>query len=133
MNQVVAHTRKGQLLKGVTNDFVPAKDRFHLIPAGSPAGTRAQEVVIADLKALFFVKDFKGNPDHRKRNTFDQRLIFQGRKIRVVFQDGETLLGTTQGYMPGRPGFFLVPADTESNNERCFIVAAAAKEVTVLP
>jgi hypothetical protein len=52
------------------------------------------------------------------------------RKIRVVFADGETLVGTTQGYQPGRPGFFVVPADSGSNNDRCFVVSAATKEVS---
>ena len=55
-----------------------------------------------------------------------------GKKMRVVFQDGEVLLGTTQGYQPGRPGFFLVPADPRSNNERCFVISSATREVTLL-
>jgi hypothetical protein len=33
------------------------------------------------------------------------------------------------GYQPNRSGFFLVPADPESNNERCYIVSAAVKKV----
>ncbi len=28
-----------------------------------------------------------------------------GRKIKVVFKDGEVLAGTTTGYQPGRPAF----------------------------
>jgi hypothetical protein len=42
------------------------------------------------------------------------------------------MVGSTQGYQPGRPGFFLIPADTQSNNERCFVVTAAAREVSFL-
>jgi hypothetical protein len=133
MNQVVAHTRAGQLIKGVTNDFFPNKDRFHLVPAGSSPGTKPLEILLADLKGLFFVKDFAGKPGHVKKNTFDQRQVFQGKKLRVVFHDGEILFGTTQGYQPGRPAFFMIPADPESNNERCFIITAATKEITVLP
>ena len=55
-----------------------------------------------------------------------------GRKLRVVFRDGEQLLGTTQGYAPGRPGFFLVPADPESNIVRCYVVTAATERVDPL-
>jgi hypothetical protein len=55
-----------------------------------------------------------------------------GRKIRVRFKDGEVLVGTTQGYQPGRPGFFLVPADPGSNIERCYVISAATDEVTFL-
>jgi len=133
MNQVVAHTRSGQLIKGTTNDFFPNKDYFHLVPAGSPPGSKPLEIHLSDLKGLFFVKDFAGKPGHVKKNTFDQRQVVQGRKLKVVFQDGEILLGSTQGYQPGRPGFFMVPADPESNNERCYIITSSTKEITVLP
>ena len=42
------------------------------------------------------------------------------------------MVGTTQGYNPGRPGFFLIPADPQSNNERCFVVTGATQEVALL-
>ena len=130
MNQVVARCQDGRVLKGLTSDFLPSKDRFHLFPAGSPPGTAPVEVLISSLKAVFFVRDLRGSPGHRKTNAFDHTL--PGRKIRVVFKDGEILAGTTNGYQPGRPGFFLFPADSTSNNERCFVVSAAAKEITFL-
>lgn len=47
----------------------------------------------------------------------------------VLFKDGETILGTTQGYQSGRPGFFVVPPDPESNNERCFVISRATQEI----
>jgi hypothetical protein len=50
----------------------------------------------------------------------------------VVFQDGETLVGTTQGYDPTRPGFFVIPADPASNNDRCFVVTRATKTVSFI-
>jgi len=132
MNQVVVHTKQGQLLKGSTNDFLPTKDRFHLIPVQATPGAKPLEILIADLKAVFFVKDLVGQPEHEKKNAFNTDAPLPGRKIRVVFHDGETLQGTTNGYQPGRPGFFVVPADPKSNNERCFIVTAATKEVALL-
>ena len=30
------------------------------------------------------------------------------------------------------PGFFVVPADAESNNERCYIVSSATRDVSFL-
>jgi hypothetical protein len=129
---VVARYLDGRLLKGVTNDFLPAKDRFHLVPLESAPGTKPVEVLIGDLKALFFVRDFTGNPQHKESGDFDPTKAAGGRKIRVVFKDGETMVGTTQGYQPGRPGFFVVPADAKSNNERCFVVSAATREVSFL-
>jgi hypothetical protein len=49
-----------------------------------------------------------------------------------VFNDGEMLLGTTTGYQPGRPGFFVVPADADSNSERCYVISAATQSVSFL-
>jgi hypothetical protein len=132
VNRVVARYQDGRVLKGVTNDFLPAKDRFHVVPLESAPGSKPVEVLVADLKALFFVKDFAGNPQHKESGEFEPARATGGRKIRVVFKDGETVLGTTQGYQPGRPGFFLVPADPKSNNERCFVVSVATREVSFL-
>jgi hypothetical protein len=130
MKQVVAHYRDGRIVKGVTSDFLPAKDRFHLLPAGSEPGAPPIEVLISSLKAVFFVFDLKGFPEHKKSNVFDRPL--PGRKIRVVFADGEVMTGTTNGYDPRRTGFVLFPADIASNNDRCFVVSGAAKEITFL-
>jgi hypothetical protein len=132
MNTIVARYMDGRVVKGITNDFLPAKDRFHLLPIGGATGERGHEILVAELKALFFVKDLAGTPTHNESNRFDPVKPPVGRKIRVVFKDGEVVVGTTQGYQPGRQGFFLVPADEKSNNNRCFVVAAATREVTLL-
>lgn len=129
-NKIVAHFQDGRLLKGTTRDFVPNKELFHLEPVDAPPGTKPVEVVISDLKAVFFVKDFTGDSEHKDRQEFDPAQRPMGRKIRVRFKDGEELVGTTQGYQPGRPGFFVVPADADSNNERCYVVSAATRDVS---
>jgi hypothetical protein len=78
----------------------------------------------------FFVKDFSGNRERNEVLGFPIEKPVVGRKIRVDFQDGETLIGTTQGYDPNRPGFFIIPADTGSNNEQCFVVTSATKQIS---
>lgn len=132
MNRIVIRYQDGHIMKGVTNDFLPAKDRFHLIPIDSAPNSKPLEVVVADLKAIFFVKDFAGNAERKEVKQFDPSKPAPGRKIRVVFKDGEMMVGITQGYQPERPGFFLLPADDKSNNERCFVVASATREVTFI-
>ena len=127
-NRVVARFLNGKLVKGTTADFLPTRDVFHV---QSEAGA-ITEIRHGELKAIFFVRDFRGNPRHHNSNRFDPARPAQGRKIRVVFADGEVLVGTTQGYQPDRPGFFLVPADPASNNERCFVLAAATRTVALL-
>jgi hypothetical protein len=132
MNRIVARFQDGRVLKGFTNDFLPAKDHFHLAAEGQPPGTKPAEVRVGELKALFFVKKFEGDPQHQEVIDPAAAKPGIGRRIKVVFKDGETLVGTTQGYDRSRPGFFMVPIDPGSNNERCYVVASATQEVSFL-
>jgi hypothetical protein len=132
MNKVVARFADGRMLKGMTADFFPGKDLFHVSPVDDPDGPNPVEVHATELKALFFVKDLAGNPEYHERREFDPLHPPIGRRIKVVFKDGEVMVGTTTGFQPSRPGFFVEPADPESNNERCYVVAAAAQEVSFL-
>lgn len=132
MNRIVIRYQNGRLMKGVTNDFLPAKDRFHLIPLDSEPNSKPLEIAVAELKAIFFVKDFAGNAGHKEVKQFDPSKPAPGRKIRVVFKDGEVMVGITQGYQPERQGFFVLPADGQSNNERCFVITSATREVTFI-
>jgi hypothetical protein len=132
VNRVVAHFADGRIVKGFVNDFIPAKDSFHIAVNGAPVGAMAMEIRRDDLKALFFVKDFQGDPQHDDCKTFDPLRPSVGRRIKVVFRDDEVLVGTTQGYQPGRPGLFLEPADRKSNTLRCYIVSNSTKEITFI-
>jgi hypothetical protein len=130
VNKVVVRFADGRIVKGVTADFFPGKDSFHVSEANDPTGAKPKEIQMKNLKAVFFVKDYAGNKEHVERNKFDPSRPAPGRRIKVVFKDGEVLLGTTTGYQRGRPGFFIVPADPGSNIERCYVVTAATKEIT---
>ncbi len=132
MNKVVVRFVDGRIVKGTTADFLPTKDVFHVNQAADMAGAKPIEVFLKDLKALFFVKDFTGDSQRVDSNDFDPSRPPAGRKIRVEFKDGEVLVGTTVGYQPERPGFFLVPADQTSNSERCYIISAANKQVSFI-
>jgi hypothetical protein len=120
--KVVIRYHDGRVLKGFTNDFFPKKSVFHV--GDGPSG-KGSQVSINDLKAIFFVKDFGGNPEYDERKDFPEGKGFQGRKVKVIFQDGEIIVGTVLGYDPQRQGFFLVPSDDQSNNMRMFVVTAA--------
>jgi hypothetical protein len=132
MNRIVARFQDGRMLKGFTNDFLPAKEVFHVTAEGQPPGAKPAEVRVSELKALFFVKTFAGDPTHKEAAEPGAGPAGAGRRIRVVFKDGEVVVGTTQGYDRSRPGFFVIPVDPASNNERCFVVAAATREVAFL-
>jgi hypothetical protein len=132
LHRVIARFQNGLVVKGHAKDFVPARGHFHLLPADSCPGTKPMQIHLTDLKGVFFVRHLDGNPFHTERNAFDPFNITPGRRIRVVFKDGEVMMGLTHSYHPERTGFFLLPADQRSNNERCFVVAAATEEVSLL-
>jgi hypothetical protein len=129
-NQIVVRYQDGKIIKGHTSDFLPAKPTFHLSIFDAPPGNAPVEVRVSGVKAIFFVKDFAGNSEHKDVQEFSAVKSAGGRKITVLFKDGETMTGTTQGYDPKRPGFFIVPADADSNNDRCFVVAGATEKVS---
>src|SRR5512136_325932 len=108
--KVVARYIDGRVIKGLSQDFFPNKDHFHVSPAGNPSGETV-EVWVKELKAVFFVRDFAGDAQYNERKQYIQGDKPSGRKIEVTFKDGEVLVGTTMGYDPNRPGFFLFPAD----------------------
>lgn len=129
--KVVVRYVDGRLVKGTTQDFFPNKDRFHLLSdtTVTTVSEEPAEVLIRDLKAVFFVKDFGGNPGYNERKEYNNGDKAQGRKVEILFVDGEKLVGSTLGYDPNRLGFFLFPVDPESNNMRVFAVTAAVKNV----
>lgn len=129
--KVVARYIDGRRVKGFSQDFFPNKDRLHIYSADKPSG-EATEVLIKELKAIFFVRDFAGNPIYDERKAYQEGEKPSGRKIEVTFRDGEVLVGTTLGYDPKRPGFFVFPADPKSNNIRIYAVSTAVKKVRYL-
>jgi len=129
--KVVARYLDGKRVKGFSQDFFPNKDRFHVYPAAKPSG-EAVEVLVKELKAIFFVKDFAGNSLYNERKKYIEGEKPSGRKVEVTFKDGEVLVGSTLGYDPSRPGFFVFPADPKCNNIRVFAVSTAVKKVRFL-
>mgnify|MGYP000986199771 CR=1 FL=1 len=131
-NKLVVRYADGSIAKGTTADFFPERQIFHLERPDAKPGSLAEAVHLQRCKALFFVKDFQGDPRHQDSKTFGFIRPLHGSKIKVVFKDTEVLLGTTHGYDPSRPGFFVYPADPDSNIRQCFVVSAATQDVHLL-
>lgn len=123
---VVAYV-DGQRLKGYAYNFSALKDSFDLHPQENPLQQRGTRVEMKDVKAVFFVKDFVGDPEYRESPLVEGRG--HGRKIEVTFGDGEKVVGVTQGYNPEKLGFFMNPLDPKSNNVRVFIVNRNTRRV----
>jgi len=128
--KVVARYFDGRVVKGYTFDFGPAQPRFHVFAEPTATGPSTR-VLVDELKALFFVRDLVGNPAHQDGHRFAPGEV--GRHVEVRFRDGEVMVGTVDGPSTDVPGFFLVPADPESNNLRVYVVAAATRAVYPLP
>jgi hypothetical protein len=128
-NKIVVHEKSGNVLKGTTADFLPKRPLFHL-SVGETHGEAMKKIFIDDLKAVFFVKDFSGNKDYKGTKGSDG-LPGSGKKIRAVFKDGETISGYTHVFNMDQPGFFLIPLDKKSNNERVFIVFSSLSTLEV--
>jgi hypothetical protein len=126
--KVVARFQDGRLVRGYTADFHPSKPQLHL--STEPNSSDTLSLQIATLKALFFVRDFKGDRMRIDRHEFVTAP--HGRKVAVTFHDGETLLGSTLGYRGEGNGFFVHPADPQSNNLRVFVAPGATREVKFL-
>ncbi len=126
---LVVRYADGRILKGFSHDFYPGRPRFHVVVAMGELTHKTVEVRVKDLKAVFFVRDFVGDPSYNERKEFLPGQVVPGRKVEVTFADGEVLIGSTMGYEPRRPGFFFIPADPQSNNLKVFAVAAAVSKV----
>jgi hypothetical protein len=122
--KVVARYADGRVLKGYASDFDPDQPRFHLVSRhGSP--DEAVEIWLKDLKALFFVRTFEGDPQHDESRDLYQPRPPGTRKIRLEFHDGELLVGYTAVPDARRFGLFVTPIDPRSNNRRVFAVSGS--------
>jgi len=136
-NLVVAKYRDGRMVKGITYNFGVDKKAFHVLPLDmlEESGRKGIEIIISELKAIFFVKSLegrKGPPSLEgllKEEEEDQAGLT---KMKITFFDGEVLTGTTLGYSRTREGFFMVPLEKESNNLRIYVVFNAVKEIETL-
>ena len=126
-NTVVVRYTDKTMLKGTTCDFFPTKDTFHVVENGTG---QTKEVHITGIKAVFFVKTYDG--DKNRTDTLKSERKGLGKKIMVSFKDGEILLGYATSYSNAAVGFFVFPADPDSNNDRIFVVNAATNEVRFL-
>lgn len=129
--KVVAAYLDGRRLKGYVHDFSPVRDHVFLFPEGMEPkpGEHGIRVGFSELKALFFVKSFAGDPTHIDLADGFPR---PGKKVEVTFADGEKIVGFTVAYNLKNPGFFLQPLDQAGNNDHIFVVNCNARQVKAL-
>ncbi|HKI10946.1 MAG TPA: hypothetical protein VKA02_02445 [Candidatus Acidoferrum sp.] len=129
MNRAVVAFLDGRRLKGYILNFSAFKESFRLFPDDPARQQTGSDIFMKHLKAVFFVKDFEGDPDYRETTSRDAPK--HGRKVVVTFVDGEQLLGATEAYNPQKLGFFLFPLAENSNNLRVFVINKSVRQVIV--
>jgi uncharacterized protein DUF6982 len=126
--KVVARFNDGRIVRGYTNDFDPSKAHLHVL--SDLRDGKSTIILLSDLKALFFVRNFAGDPMRVDDKFFSQTP--NGERIEVTFLDNEVIVGSTQSYGDEGQGFFLQPVDPRSNNLSVFVTAAGVQQMRVL-
>jgi len=129
MNRAVVAFLDGRRLKGYLLNFSALKESFRLFPNEPAQQQSGSDILVKDLKAIFFVRDFAGKPDYDETPSDDGPK--HGRKVVVTFKDGEELSGATEAYNPQKQGFFMFPLDKNSNNLRIFVINRNIRQVKI--
>ena len=117
---MVVRYADGRVLKGYA-DFDPEQPCLRLAPLGEP-DAEGVEIALTELKAVFFVRSFDGDPGRDESKDLYQARPPDTRKVSVRFRDGEELVGHTRQLDRYRSGLFFTPLDPRSNNLRVFAV-----------
>ena len=95
---------------------------------------RLTDVPLAELKGVFFVRDFEGDSRRVERKVFRSRPKRRGLWVRLTFRDNEIL----EGIIPNNlldlhpSGFLVIPPDLYSNNLKVFVPRGALRALDVL-
>ena len=116
----------GTHLNGFIVNFSPIRDTCQIFPLAGLYAGESKLVYIRQIKGIFFVKEFI---DLESLESDEFGVLVQGRKIEVIFTDGERLVGSTIGYDAIRPGFFVIPAKSVGNILRIFVSNANVRQV----
>ena len=89
-------------------------------------------VDLADVKSIFFVRDFSDTEFTRK--TFTSRPRTEGLWVRLKFKDNDLLEGLMANELTkfSPEGFLLNPPDTRGNVQRIFVPRTALSSASVL-
>ncbi|NIM64016.1 MAG: hypothetical protein GTN89_04015 [Acidobacteria bacterium] len=122
--------KDGTIYKGMTHDFDPASETFHMLPA--EGGGVPVRIVSDEMKALFYVRDYIGNRDFVARKQFAEAHAADRRAI-VKFKDGEEVWGVLgEGADADNQGFFFFPVDKDDNNIRIYVIRTALEELRLV-
>jgi len=124
-HKIVTHLKDGSLIKGFASEIVPTRPDFEVV---TPDQVR-KKIEFKDLKAIFFVKDFKGNPFCQESKSFSPNSPAWGVEARVELWDHEVVIGKILLFPEDKDWFYLYPADTRSNNVRILLMRDCIRDL----
>ena len=129
LHKVIVRTRDGEVIPGFANQN-RVKNTLKIITQQG----KEQTFSLDKLKAVFFVKDFQGNPDYDEIKFLNKQSVSSMIWVRVEFFDGELLEGKIANNMDliSSPGFFLSPSDQDTNNKRVYVIKSSLTNFTIL-
>ncbi len=95
---------------------------------------RVLRIPLKDIKGIFFVRDFEGNPDRAERKIFRSRPRLAGLWTRITFKDAEVLEALLPNDLLSIDplGYLVTPPDVYSNNLKIFVPRTAVTAMEVL-
>lgn len=124
-----------KLDKGLVKGFVDPVRYLH--PEGLEMLDRKGRLLhipLDEVKGVFFVRKFEGNPNACERKVFHSRPRLAGLWVRLTFKDNEVMEGLVANNLLDMDplGFSVTPPDLSSNNLRIFIPRSALSTFEVL-
>lgn len=125
-HKLVVHFLDGRILKGTTYKLDPQSTGFYLIPFGHSVVKEEVFVKFADVKAVFYVKDFEGLPMIEKGM---EEYIPEGHEITVEFVDGEVIKGFALAYSESSDTFYIDISDPDDNSYVVLVNRSAVNDI----
>lgn len=133
--KVILRFMDGRVIRGHVTSINTGRDT---IPIKTKEGEK--RIYISELKAIYFVKTFKGDRAYQEKKIYGL-IRPKGKRVLVRFKDGEFLTGFLEGTIPwtkgfhlappdpSQKGFFVLPTDEGSNNIKIFVINSSIQEV----
>jgi hypothetical protein len=83
-------------------------------------------IPLSELTAVFFVRDFAGDPTRVEDKFFSET---HDRNMEMTLCNRQVMAGSTLSDEANGPGFFIQPADTQSNNLSVFVTTAGLEHL----
>lgn len=128
-HKMVVRFSGGETMSCFGDNFIPGEKEMMV----KDLDERIHTIDLNSVKMVCFVRHFV--TDSQNTHRMPEKMLFQavpGRKVRIVFQDGEVLEGITSVRNKPSVGFFLTPLNPNSNNINIYANPAAIKSFTFL-